>query len=204
MKNAEHPIIDKELNKEHTDNENTPSPHDHSLETVEEVQSESQNHPDASAKHEQEEIANLKAQIAVLEEKILRIAAEAENTRHRYEKMVDDARSYAIFNFAKDLLSVMDNLSRALEFKPQEVDEHVSNILDGVTMTKNELHSVFSKHGLETIKPEAGEKFDYNHHSAISQVSAGELEQNSIVDIMQVGYKIKDRLIRPAAVVVAK
>lgn len=151
-----------------------------------------------------DEIITLKDQIEALQDKLLRAAAESENTRKRFEKMIEEIRDYSIIDFAKDLLSVMDNLSRALEYKPQDNDSQMAGIIAGVDMTKTELDSVFKKYGLETIQPTAGEKFDYNLHHAISQVVTDEYEQDSIVSIMQVGYKLKNRLLRPAIVTVSK
>lgn len=152
----------------------------------------------------EEEILRLKEQIAVLEDKSLRAMAEVENTRVRCNKQIDEARSYAIFNFARDLIGVMDNLTRAIEYAPKESNEQLVGVIDGVVMTKNELETVFNRHGLQSIKPAPGEKFDYNLHSAISQIATDEYDQDSIAAVMQVGYKIKERLLRPAAVSVAK
>ncbi|WP_375331352.1 nucleotide exchange factor GrpE [Candidatus Tisiphia endosymbiont of Oplodontha viridula] len=151
-----------------------------------------------------QEIASLKSQIEILQDKLLRTIAESDNTRKRLEKLIEEAKDYAIFSFAKDLLSVNDNLSRALEHKPQNTEGDLASIITGVEMTKNELTSILKKHGLESIEPLLGEKFDYNIHHAISQVVSNEYDQDSIIGIMQSGYKIKDRLIRPAIVQVSK
>jgi molecular chaperone GrpE len=151
-----------------------------------------------------QEIASLKSQIEILQDKLLRTTAESDNTRKRLEKLIEDAKDYAIFSFAKDLLSVNDNLSRALEHKPQNTEGDLASIITGVEMTKNELTSILKKHGLESIEPLLGEKFDYNIHHAISQVVSDEYDQDSIIGIMQSGYKIKDRLVRPAIVQVSK
>ncbi|MDD9335519.1 MAG: nucleotide exchange factor GrpE [Rickettsiaceae bacterium] len=151
-----------------------------------------------------QEIASLKNQIEVLQDKLLRTIAESDNTRKRLEKLIEDAKDYAIFSFAKDLLSVNDNLSRALEHKPQNTEGDLASVITGVEMTKSELTSILKKHGLESIEPLLGEKFDYNIHHAISQVVSDEYDQDSIIGIMQSGYKIKDRLVRPAIVQVSK
>ena len=151
-----------------------------------------------------EELSNLKAYIQALEDKILRISAETENIRKRYEKIAQEAKDYANTGFAKDLLGVIDNLKRALEHKPEHLDEQVKNIISGVEMTKNEFEAVLKKNGLQAIEPLLGEKFDYNLHHAISQIVTDEYNEDSIVEVMQVGYKIKDRLLRPAIVKVSK
>jgi molecular chaperone GrpE len=152
----------------------------------------------------QAENEKLTAQVEVLQDKLLRQLAESENIRTRSAKLVEEAREYAIFDFTKDLMPVMDNLSRALDHLPDILDDDTKNIIEGVKMTKAQLESVFKKHHLESIAPQSGDKFDYNLHHAISQIMTGEFSAGSIVNTMQLGYKIKDRLIRPAAVTVAK
>lgn len=149
-------------------------------------------------------ISKLSAKIDVLQDKLLRQMAESENIRVRSAKLVNEAREYAIFGFSKDLIPVIDNLTRALEHLPEEIDNDVKNIIDGIKMTKNELESAFKKHALESILPQAGDKFDYHVHHAISQLVTDAYKPGMIVDTMQPGYKIKERLIRPAAVIVAK
>jgi molecular chaperone GrpE len=146
----------------------------------------------------------LTAQAEILQDKLLRQLAESENIRTRSAKLVEEAREYAIFDFTKDLMPVMDNLHRALDHLPENLDAETQNIVEGVKMTKSQLESVFQKHHLESIAPQSGDKFDYNLHHAISQIMTEEFRAGSIVNTMQLGYKIKERLIRPAAVTVAK
>ncbi|HJD65898.1 MAG TPA: nucleotide exchange factor GrpE [Rickettsia endosymbiont of Bembidion nr. Transversale] len=159
---------------------------------------------DIAEEVENTEIADLKAQIEELKDKLIRASAEIDNTRKRLEKARDEARDYAITTFAKELLNVSDNLSRALEHKPLDASVEVTNIIAGVQMTKDELDKVFHKHHIEEIKPEIGSAFDYNLHNAISQIEHPDHEPNSVINIMQVGYRIKDRLLRPATVQVTK
>lgn len=149
-------------------------------------------------------IKHLTEQVEAAQDKLLRAMAESENIRHRMNRLVEETRDYSIFNFAKDLVSVIDNLSRAIAHAPENLDESHKAVIDGVRMTKNELDSVLKKHGLEVIEPKAGDKFDYNNHHAISQVETDEYVEGTIVSTMQTGYRIKDRLLRPAAVAVAK
>jgi molecular chaperone GrpE len=151
-----------------------------------------------------QEVADLKNQIEMLQDKLLRTVAEMENTRKRLEKSRDEARDYAIVSFAKDLLSVSDNLERALEYKPENLEGEFANVIAGVEMTKDELSKIFHKNNIEIVKPAVGQAFDYNLHNAISQVDNNEYDPNSVVALMQVGYKIKDRLLRPATVQVSK
>jgi molecular chaperone GrpE len=147
---------------------------------------------------------NWEAQAAEFKDKMLRMAAETENMRRRYEKQIEDARDYSVVSFAKDLVSVMDNLSRALEHLPNEMDETTKNFVLGVEMTKAELARVFAKHRIISIEPTLGDKFDYNLHTAMLQAPTDEHEPGTVLQLMQVGYKLKDRLLRPAAVSVSK
>ncbi len=149
-------------------------------------------------------VNNLKEQVDLIQDKLLRAIAESENTRHRMNKKVEEARDYAIVGFVKDLVPVIDNFSRALLHVPQNLDDDSKVIIEGVIMTRDALLDVLKKHGIESINPEQGENFDYNNHHAISQVLTDQHKEGSIVSTMQVGYKIKDRLIRPASVSVAK
>ena len=153
---------------------------------------------------ESDVVDDLKKQIEELQDKLLRQLAESENIRTRATKQVEEVKNYAVFDFSRDLISVMDNLSRALDHLPENLSNDVKNIVAGIEMTKSELESVFKKHKLESIAPHSGDKFDYHLHHAISQVVTEECKSGSIVTTMQNGYKIKDRLIRPASVTVAK
>lgn len=146
----------------------------------------------------------LESQVAELKEKLLRQMAESENIRNRSTKMVQESKEYAIFSFAKDLVSVMDNFTRAMEHLPKEIGKDIANTVEGIKMTKSELESVFKKHSLDAIAPSPGDKFDYNNHHAISQIETQDYDNGCVMSTMQVGYKIKDRLIRPASVAVAK
>jgi molecular chaperone GrpE len=166
----------------------------------------SQVNTDVSESREQM-ILSLTNQVKELNEKFLRQLAECENIRIRSAKLIQEGKDYAIFNFVKDLVPVMDHLSIALKhLSSQEVmnNNEMETVFQGFKMTKNELESVFSNHGLQLIEPQSGNKFDYRFHHAISQVNTNEYKENSIVSTMQVGYKIKDRLVRPAKVIVAK
>jgi len=149
-------------------------------------------------------VKNLTEQFDLMQDKLLRAIAESENTRHRMNKKVEEARDYAVVSFVKDLLPIVDNFSRALLHVPENLDANSKVIIEGVSMTRDALLDVLKKHGIESIEPAQGENFDYNNHHAISQVVTDQHKEGSIVSTMQVGYKIKDRLIRPASVAVAK
>lgn len=153
---------------------------------------------------EEKSLAQLEHHIEELSDRLLRTMAESENVRRRYEKQIEDVKDYAIVSFAKDLISVADNLERAVKFQPENLTPDIKGIIDGVLMTQKELESIFAKNGVVAIHPKEGDKFDYNYHQAIVQVPSDDVPAESIVGLMQVGYKIKDRLLRPASVSVAK
>jgi molecular chaperone GrpE len=136
---------------------------------------------------------------------ILYAQAEVQNVRRRMEKEAADARSYAATNFARDILSVSDNLSRALEAIPAEMrdDEKMKPLVTGLEATGRELDSVFSKHGITRIAA-MGLPLDPNQHQAMVEIPSADAEPGTVVAEMQAGYMIKDRLLRPAMVGVAK
>jgi molecular chaperone GrpE len=147
---------------------------------------------------------DLAAENAALREQALRYAAEAENTRRRAEKEANDARAYAIQRFARDLLGVADNLSRALQAAPREdSDTAVKNLVLGVEMTERELQQAFERNGLKKVDPAEGAKFDPHLHQAMMEEAVPGAAAGSIVRVLQAGYELYGRLVRPAIVVVA-
>jgi molecular chaperone GrpE len=150
-------------------------------------------------------VAVLEVELAEHKDRLLRALAEAENTRRRAQRERDDATKYAISGFAKELLSAADNLRRALASLPEaEVgDERTRSLLAGVAATERELLSVFERHGIRRIDP-LGERFDHNLHQAIFEVEHGDRPPGTIVEVLQPGYLLHDRLLRPAMVGVAK
>jgi molecular chaperone GrpE len=154
----------------------------------------------ASGKTPEEQIADLK-------DRLLRAVAETENIRRRAEREREDTAKYAVTGFAKDLLNVADNLRRALQNLSDDVrakDEAVAKLADGVELTERELLRVFEKHGIRVVEPQPGEKFDHNFHQAMFEVPNTDQPPGAIVTVMQAGYALKDRLLRPAMVGVAK
>jgi molecular chaperone GrpE len=146
----------------------------------------------------------LRAENAQLKEQVLRYAAEADNTKRRAEREANDARAYAIQKFARDLLGVADNLARALAHEPAEAgDPVVKNFVLGVEMTEKELQSAFERNGLKRIAPAKGEKFDPHQHQAMAEAPDPDVAPGYIVEVMQVGYDLLGRLVRPAMVIVA-
>jgi molecular chaperone GrpE len=146
----------------------------------------------------------LKAQIAALKDQALRYAADAENTRRRAEREINDGRAYAISRFAKDLLGVADNLARALEHAPKDdADPSVRGLAVGLEMTQKELLSAFERNGLTPIEPDPGAKFDPHQHQAVMEQDSRDVPAGSIVNVLQNGYELFGRVVRPAMVVVA-
>ncbi|HZZ33949.1 MAG TPA: nucleotide exchange factor GrpE [Phenylobacterium sp.] len=156
------------------------------------------------AEAEEGELAALRAETAALKEQILRYAAEAENTKRRAEREANDARAYAIQKFARDLLGVADNLSRALAHEPADGgDPAIKNFVLGVEMTEKELIGAFERNGLRRIAPARGDKFDPHQHQAMAEVPGTDVAAGGVVEVMQPGYELLGRLVRPAMVMVA-
>ena len=142
-----------------------------------------------------------------LKDRALRVAADMENLRRRTARDVHDARAYAIANFARDMLSVSDNLRRALDAIPAEAkasgDAGFRAFIDGVDITERAMLSALERHGVKKLEPE-GEKFDPNFHQAMFEVPNPEVPANTVVQVVQPGYSIGERVLRPAMVGVAK
>ena len=139
-------------------------------------------------------------------DKYLRAGAEQENIRKRAQKQTEDAHKYANSNFAKSLLSVADNLRRAIEAVPEEkaeTDELLKNLLDGVSAVERELLSAFEQNGIEKIEP-LGEAFDPNFHQAMFEVESADHDAGTVVQLVAPGYVLNGRLLRAAMVGVAK
>ena len=145
----------------------------------------------------------LQAENAALKDQLLRVAAEAENTKRRAEREANDARAYAIQRFARDLLGVADNLSRALQHEPVADDPAVKNFVLGVELTEKELAQAFERNGLKKVDPPRGSKFDPNLHQAMMEQPAADVEPGAVIQVMQAGYELMGRIVRPALVVVA-
>jgi molecular chaperone GrpE len=150
-------------------------------------------------------VAALEAELAEQKDQLLRALAETENVRRRAQREREDAMKYAVTGFAKELLSVADNLRRALDSLPEsEVrDERTRGLLAGVAATERELLSVFERHGIRRIDPD-GERFDHNLHQAIFEAERSGKPGGTIIEVLQPGYMLHDRLLRPAMVGVAK
>jgi molecular chaperone GrpE len=152
-------------------------------------------------------VAALAQEAADYRDKLLRTLAEMENLRKRTEREVADARTYGITSFARDVLGVADNMRRALDAGGPELresaDAHVTALLDGIELTERELNKVMEKHGIRKLEPQ-GEKFDPHLHQAMYEVPDASVPAGSVVQVIQPGYVLKDRVLRPALVAVAK
>ncbi|MEH6525723.1 MAG: nucleotide exchange factor GrpE [Sneathiella sp.] len=145
------------------------------------------------------------AEIAELKDKVLRAMAEVENMRRRASREKEDAHNYAVTKFARDMLAVSDNLRRAIDSIPAQAreQEDVKHVLVGIELTESELLNTFEKHKIKIIDAE-GQKFDPNLHQAMFEVENPAVEPGTVLQVVQTGYAIADRLLRPAMVGVAK
>lgn len=149
-------------------------------------------------------LETLQAENAALKDQALRYAAEAENTKRRAEREMNDARAYAIQKFARDLLGVADNLARAMQHAPTDAaDPLVKNLAIGLEMTEKELNQAFERNGLKKIEPAKGAKFDPNFHQAMMEQPSEEVAGGGVIQVLQAGYELFGRIVRPAMVIVA-
>jgi molecular chaperone GrpE len=151
-------------------------------------------------------VSTLQAERDELKDQMLRAVAEADNTRRRAERDVAQARKYGHTGFARDLISVVENLSRAVEALPEQrddLDETMKNLVIGVEMISREMASILERHGITRILP-MGEKFDHNKHQAMFEVPTNDAEPGVVVQVAQSGWMLHDRLLSPAMVGVAK
>ncbi|MEO6153421.1 MAG: nucleotide exchange factor GrpE [Croceibacterium sp.] len=150
-------------------------------------------------------LASLRGDLETAQQDILYARAEVQNVRRRMEKEVQDARAYAATGFARDVLSVADNLSRAIESLPADMhdDPRLKALVTGIEATQRELDKVFVQHGITRIAS-LGLPLDPNQHQAMLEIPSGDAAPGTIVQEMQAGYMIKERLLRPAMVAVAK
>ncbi|MEM7168649.1 MAG: nucleotide exchange factor GrpE [Pseudomonadota bacterium] len=153
-----------------------------------------------------EDVARLEEEVASLKDQLLRAVAETENVRSRARREREDGIKYAGVPLIKDLLSVADNLERAMSSVPLESlegDEALKNLVTGVEMTARELQTVFERHKIEVIDP-VGHSFDPHSHEALFEVPDPSQAPGKVVQVVQVGYRLHDRLLRPARVGISK
>lgn len=152
-------------------------------------------------------LEKLVAENAELKDRALRALAETENMRRRSEREAADARTYAVTSFARDLLSVVDNLERALGSLAEEqrasADPVLKGLIEGVELTARDMASVLGRHGVKRLDPK-GEKFDPNFHQAMFEAPDESVPPGAVSQVMQSGWKIGERVLRPALVGVSK
>jgi molecular chaperone GrpE len=161
----------------------------------------------AEAAAETDPVELLRAENGELKDRYLRLAADMDNLRRRTEREIKDAKTYSAASFARDMLSVSDNLRRALDAIPAEAraggDAGLTALIEGVEMTERAMLSALERHGVKKIEPN-GQKFDPNFHQAMFEVPNTELPNNTVIQVVQDGYVIGDRVLRPAMVGVSK
>lgn len=162
---------------------------------------------DAAEPSQPDPVELLKAENGELRDRYLRLAAEMDNLRRRTERDVKDAKSYSVASFARDMLAVADNLRRTLDAIPAEAreiaDAGLKTLIEGVEMTERSMLSALERHGVRQLEP-VGQKFDPNFHQAMFEVPNPEVPNNTVVQVVQAGFVIGDRVLRPAMVGVAK
>lgn len=148
----------------------------------------------------------LREENAQLKDRLLRAAADMENLRRRTERDKADTAKFAISNFARDVLTIADSIARAIAHVPEEAaeaDEALKSFLDGMRVTERELLNILERHGIVRVDPK-GERFDPNKHQAMFEVENTDVPEGTIVEVVQQGYSIAERVLRPAMVGVAK
>ena len=174
-------------------------------ETSQEEPVDLQNDEEGEVNEPSKSLDELEAKISELKDQLLRTVADSENLRKRLEREKEQTRKFGIANFAKDLLSIADNLGRALDAAPTKEDvedQAIENLVLGIQMTEQELQKAFENNNIRKIDP-LGEKFDYNFHQAMFEVEETDKEPGIVVQVLQPGYAIEDRILRPAMVGVA-
>ena len=160
----------------------------------------------AATDAETDPLATVTAERDALKDQLLRALADTENMRRRSEREAETARKYGHTQFARDLVGAIDNLARALQSAPEDknaLDESVHSLLTGIELSWTEIQAAIEKHGVRQINP-LGEKFDYNFHQAMFEVSTNDQPAGMVLEVVQHGYALHDRLLRPAMVGVSK
>ncbi|WP_114947460.1 nucleotide exchange factor GrpE [Microvirga calopogonii] len=161
----------------------------------------------AASAPEADPIAVLEAEKADLKDKLLRLMADMENLRRRTEREIADARTYAVANFARDMLNVADNIHRAIESVPEEArstaEGAFKGLIEGIDLTERDLLKTLERHGVKRLDPQ-GQKFDPNVHQAMFEIPNAEVPNGTVLQVVQSGYVIGERVLRPALVGVSK
>ena len=170
------------------------------LDDVEEAAAEELAEEVAEITDEAAEIDSLRAERDALQDKFMRALADAENARKRSERDRKEAENYGGSKLARDLLSVYDNMKRALQAASDAEGDAAAALMEGVELTMRELIKTFSKHGIEPIAPEVGDKFDPQHHQAMFEAPVPGTKAGDIIQVAAEGFMLYDRLLRPAQV----
>lgn len=189
--------------------ENQPQQHEDEIEPKDEGEQahiDEKAAPEDEAPQDEDPIVALQAELGDTKDRMLRAMAETENMRRRAARESDEARKYAVTGFARELLEVADNLTRALDSVPAEAreSEQVKPLVEGIELTQRSLASCFERYKITKVNPTIGDRFDHNQHQAMFEIETVEHAPGSVVQVMQHGYVIADRLLRPAMVGVAK
>ena len=161
---------------------------------------------DAIEPQQPDAVAMLEAEKAELKDKLLRTLADVENMRRRSEREAADARAYAVTNFARDMLNTADNIRRAIEAVPSDAgaaDPSLKAFVEGVELTERDFLKSLERHGVRRLDPK-GSKFDPNMHQAMFEVPNPDVPTGTVVEVVQTGYAIGERVLRPALVGVAR
>ncbi len=163
------------------------------------------NDTDADNEKQNELEENLRDKIEQLRDEKLRLLADMENLRKRSDRDRMDSIRYGNINFARDILSLGDNLSRALDAIPKDAEktETITNLINGLRMVQREFTSILEKHGIKKIEA-LNQRFDHNFHQAMMEIESEEVEEGIVIQEIQSGYNMHDRLLRPSMVGVAK
>lgn len=148
----------------------------------------------------EEEIEKLRAERDDMRDRFMRAMADAENSRKRSERDRKEAENYGGSKLARDMLPVFDNLKRAVDTITDEQREAQAAVIEGIELTMRELLNVFKKHGIDALAPEVGDRFDPNVHEAMFEAALPGTKAGDIIQVMNVGFMIHDRLLRPAQV----
>lgn len=182
------------------------APKDTESESPDKVEGEADVEPPSPLAAAQARITELETEIASMKDKALRALADADNVKKRAEREVAAAKTYGIERFAVDMLSVSDNLGRALlglhDTAREELGDNAKSLLEGIELTEKELMAVFARHGIKAV-PGMGSKFDPNVHQAVAQVPSDEAEKGDVATVMQTGFTLGERTLRAAMVAVS-
>ncbi len=188
-------------------NKNGPDAAAHEAHATEAAEQQAAGADEVATEAQLDPVEALQAENADLRDRFLRLAAEMDNLRRRTDREIKDAKSYAVTSFARDMLSVSDNLRRAIETLPEEAraaaDATLTALIEGVEMTERGMLATLERHGVRKIDAE-GQKFDPNFHQAMFEVPNPNVPNNTVVQVVQAGYAIGERVLRPAMVGVAK